>query len=69
LEVLLEIVGALIGLKVAWAIAEGGAMDVDQASALLVVAVLAARLLVRVVRQCWIVHHEGQLVRSFPPDR
>jgi len=54
---------------VAWAFAEGGAMDVDQASALLVVAVLAARLLVRVVRQCWIVHHEGQLARGFPPDR
>ena len=53
----------------AWAYAEGGAMDVDQASALLVVAVLAARLPVRVARQCWVVHHEGQLVRSFPPDR
>ena len=53
----------------AWAFAEGGAMDVDQASALLVVAVLAARLLVRVVRQCWVVHHEGQLARAFPTDR
>jgi len=69
LEALLEIVGALIGLKVAWAFAEGGALDVDQASALLVVAVLAGRLLVRVARQCWAVHHEGQLARSFPPDR
>jgi len=69
LEALLELVGALIGLKVAWAFAEGGALDVDQASALLVVAVLAGRLLVRVARQCWAVHNEGQLARPFPPDR
>jgi len=54
---------------VAWAFAEGGALDVDQASALLVVAVLAGRFLVRVARQCWAVHNEGQLARPFPPDR
>jgi hypothetical protein len=69
LEALLEIVGALIGLKVAWAFAEGGAMDVDQASALLVVAVLAGRLMVKGARQCWAVHREGKPARAFPPDR
>ena len=62
-------VGALVGLKVAWTFAEEGAIDVDQASALLVVAVLAGRLIVKGARQCWAVHREGKPARAFPPDR
>ena len=70
MEALLELVGACIGVRVAWAFAEGKtSLDVDQASALLVLAVLASRLMVRVVRACWAVHHEGRPSRSFPPDR
>jgi len=63
-------VGACIGVRVAWAFAEGKtSLDVDQASALLVLAVLASRLMVRVARACWAMHREGRPSRSFPPDR
>ena len=65
----MEVAGALIGLRLAWAFATGGTLDVDQASALLVAAVLAGRLLVRVARECWAVHREGKPARAFPPDR
>ena len=61
--------GACIGVRLAWAFAAGEALDVDQASALLVAAVLAGRLLVRAARECWAVHREGQPSRVFPPDR
>ena len=62
--------GACIGIKLAWAFAEGkGALDVDQATALLVLAVLSSRWVVRVTRALWELHHEGQLARIFPPDR
>ncbi len=70
MEALLELVGACIGVRVAWAFAEGKtSLDVDQASALLVLAVLAGRLMIRTVRACWAVHREGRPSRSFPPDR
>ena len=69
MEFLLEIVGACIGVRLAWLYAEGETLDVDQASALLVTAVLASRLLVRVARECWAIHRKGQPSRAFPPDR
>jgi len=40
------VAGACIGVRLAWAFTAGEALDVDQASALLVAAVLASRLLV-----------------------
>jgi len=40
----LELAGACIGIELAWAFAEGrGVLDVDQATALLVLAVLSRR--------------------------
>ena len=66
----MELAGACIGIKLAWAFAEGkGALDVDQATALLVSAVLASRLVVQAARAFWELHHEGQPARIFPPDR
>jgi hypothetical protein len=66
----LELAGACIGVKLAWAFAEGrNALDVDQATSLLVLAVLSSRWVVRVVRALWELHHEGQPARVFPPDR
>ena len=66
----MELAGACIGVKLAWAFAEGkGALDVDQATALLVSAVLASRLVVQAARALWELHHEGQPARIFPPDR
>ena len=58
-----------VGVKVAWSFAVGDTLDVDQASALLVLAVMASRLMVRAARECWAVHHEGQPSRAFLPDR
>ena len=40
----MELAGACIGIRLAWVFAEGrGALDVDQATALLVLAVLSSR--------------------------
>ena len=40
----MELAGACIGIELAWAFAEGrGVLDVDQATALLVLAVLSSR--------------------------
>ena len=69
-ETLLELVGVGISIRLAWAYAADGALlDVDQATSLLVMAVLAGRLVVRAARECWAVHREGQPPRAFPPDR
>jgi len=66
----LELTGACIGIRLAWVFAEGrGALDVDQATALLVLAVLSSRWGVRMARTLWELHHEGQPARVFPPDR
>jgi hypothetical protein len=66
----LELAGACIGIRLAWVFAEGrGALDVDQATALLVLAVLSRRWGVRMARALWELHHEGHPARVFPPDR
>ena len=66
----MELVGVGISIRLAWTYAAGGApLDVDQATSLLVMAVLASRLVVRVARECWAVHREGQPFQTFPPDR
>ena len=66
----MELAGACIGIRLAWVFAEGrGALDVDQATALLVLAVLSSRWGVRMARALWELHHEGQPARVFPPDR
>ena len=66
----MEVVGVSVGIQLAWAYADRGTpLDVDQATSLLVMAVLASRLVVRVARECWAVHREGQPFQTFPPDR
>ena len=67
----MELAGACIGIRLAWVFAEGrGALDVDQATALLVLAVLSSPGGgVRMARALWELHHEGQPARVFPPDR
>ena len=66
----MELAGACIGIRLAWAFAVGrGALDVDQATALLVLAVLSSRWGVRMARALWELHHEGQPARVFPHDR
>jgi len=66
----LEVLGVSVGVQLAWAYADrGNPLDVDQATSLLVMAVLASRLVVRVARGCWAVHRGGQPSQTFPPDR
>jgi len=69
-EAFCEVGGALADLWVAWSYASGNrGLTVDQAAALVVVAVVSGRVLIQAARRCWQHHHRMRPNKEFPPDR